>query len=159
VRKPHRGARAVGIALAAVVMASVISGCDAPARRPLQDPFFDDDASTTGVSGDFDKDEAAWRKQMAREHQHPAEADALLKDDPPKPPDQYGNVARPDADVTHPRDLSLDPYAGVDEDVNADNDLEKPPPATFWEKVGRASFAAMTVIMTLGMMVAPYLLL
>ena len=158
VRKPHRDARAVGVALAAVVLASVINGCDAPARKPLQDPFFDDESSTM-VSGDFDKDEAAWRKQMAREQHHATAADPLLKDDPPKPPAEYGNVAKPDAEVTQPHDPTPDPYAEVDADVSGDSDMEKPPPTTFWEKVGRASFAALTVIMTLGMMVAPYLLL
>jgi len=121
------------------------------------------------VSGDFDKDEAAWRKQMAHETQHHDKADALLKDDPPKSPEHYGNVAGTDAPQTDasvktdppPNDASVksdegDPYARIDDDVDADPDAKKP--ATFWEKVGRATFAAMTVLLTLGMMAAPYLM-
>lgn len=159
VRKPHRRACAIVIALVLVSIVGVIGGCGgAPARKPLQDPFFDDEGSTDMVSGDFDKDEAAWRKQMAHETRHPDHTDALLKDDPPKSPEHYGNVAATD---TPPSDASVkadegDPYARIDDDVDADPDAKKP--ATFWEKVGRATFAAMTVLLTLGMMAAPYLM-
>ena len=183
VRKPHRSAHAIGIALAAIVLVGAVSGCDAPARRPFQDPFFDEDDSTSLVSGDMDKDEAEWRKQMAREHNaaHPATKpaplpadDPLLTDDPPKAPEEYGDVAKPDA--TAPKsdaapskaaapkpESARDPYSVLDDDVDAAGDPPAPPPTTFWGKVqaaaqsmGRASFAAMTILVTLGMMVAPY---
>ncbi len=190
--------RAVAIMIATVVVASVIEGCGPPARKPLQDPFFDDDSSSM-VSGDFDQDEAAWRKELARAQRHHDNPDALLKDDPPRAPEHYGNVVHPNSDArattsdsamvtddaaategaattdgvatlkdqaAPSRDATRDRYAVLDDDVDADAETEAPPPTTFWGKVqaaahsvGRASFAAITVVVTLGMMAAPYLLL
>ncbi len=108
----------------------------------------------------------SWRTSARQ----PDKPDALLKDDPPTGPAQDGNRARHDAppkdEGVSQKDDARDPYARIDDDFDANGDVEKPPPTTFWgkvqaaaESVGRASFAAMTVVVTLGMMVAPYLLL
>jgi hypothetical protein len=118
---------------------TVIVGCGPPApqQQPRHDPFFDDDEPAS-MSNNLDDAETRWRKELEGERN--SDPDALLTDDPPGKPDRYGDVAF--------------------------KDETPPPPATFWEKmkaksetVGRASFAALTVLVTLGMMVAPYLLL
>jgi hypothetical protein len=177
VRKPHRVACAVAFALVVIGIVGVIGGCGLPqSKKPFQDPFFDEeDGSNALVSGDMDKDETQWRKEL--HHQvgpatqndsaktdaaktDPTQDDPLLKDDPPKAPDQYGTVTSHDAppkdqvaDARHSRD----PYSVVDDDPEADEKDKTPP--TFWQSVGRASFAAFTVLITLGMMAAPYLMM
>lgn len=128
------------------IVAGTIASCGPTPAQGRHDPWFDDDDAPPMISGNTDEAEKRWRRDIeadrgliARERAN--DPDALLTDDPPKDPDEYGNVAFDD---------------------------EKPPPAptTAWgkfkagmNKVGRASFAAMTVIVTVGMMVAPYLLL
>jgi hypothetical protein len=165
VRKPHRVACAVAVALAVFSIVGVMGGCAEPARKPLQDPFFDDEESTSLVSGNMDKDEAEWRKQLHHEtkkatQNDPPQSDPLLKDDPPKSPEHYGSVTNDD---TQPKDQvadaksSGDPYATVDDDPEADE--KDKAPTTFWQSVGRATFAAFTVLITVGMMAAPYLMM
>ena len=175
-RKPHRVARAVAFALVVIGIVGVIDGCGLPqSKKPFQDPFFDEEESNALVSGDMDKDETEWRKELHHQTGHatqndpaktegakadPTQNDPLLKDDPPKAPEQYGEVADHD---TPPKDQvgdakhSGDPYAVVDDDPEADEKDKSPP--TFWQSVGRASFAAFTVLITLGMMAAPYLMM
>lgn len=120
------------------IVASTIASCGPTPPPGHHDPWFDEDSPAV-ISGDLDEAEKRWRKDIERERT--TDPDALLKDDPPKKPDEYGEVAFED-------------------------DQPPPPPTTFWGKVksgmnsvGRASFAAMTVLVTVGMMVAPYLLL
>ena len=135
VRNPNRDLMTV--LLAAAVVVTAIAGCGPMTTQPRHDPFFDDDAPSP-VAGNFDDAETRWRKDIAAERTD--DPDALLRDDPPDEPDRYGKVA-------------------FKEDA-------PPPPTTFWgkvkggaEAVGKASFAALSVLVTLGMMAAPYLLL
>ena len=123
--------------VAAAVVTSVLAGCGPMTTQPRHDPFFDDDAPSP-VAGNFDEAETRWRKDIAAERAD--DPDALLRDDPPAEPEAYGTVAS--------------------------KGDEPPPPTTFWgkvksgaEAVGKASFAAFSVLVTLGMMAAPYLLL
>lgn len=134
VRNPNR--EPLTFLLGAAVVAMVIASCGPTTQQPRHDPFFDDDAPSP-VTGNFDDAEARWRDDIAGERT--TDPDALLKDDPAGEAERYGNVAFKD---------------------------EPPPPTTFWgkvkagaETVGKASFAALSVLVTLGMMVAPYLLL
>jgi hypothetical protein len=120
--------------LTAAIIGVVITGCGPPASQPRHDPFFDDDSPST-INGNLDDAETRWRNEIAGERT--TDPDALLTDDPPGEPERYGEVA-----------------------------FQDEAPKTFWgkvkagaETVGRASFAAMSVLLTLGMMVAPYLLL
>ncbi|MBI3768562.1 MAG: hypothetical protein HY271_08715 [Deltaproteobacteria bacterium] len=120
--------------LTASIIVVVITGCGPPASQPRHDPFFDDDSPST-MTGNLDDAETRWRKEIAGERT--TDPDALLTDDPPGEPERYGDVA-----------------------------FKEKAPTTFWgkvkvgaETVGRASFAAVSVLVTLGMMVAPYLLL
>ncbi len=118
----------------------VVASCSPETMQPkgLNDPWFNEDENAPPtVTGNLDEAEMRWRKDIEA-HQGVRNADdpnALLTDDPPAAPDAYGNVADPG---NTPQ-----------------------PPATFSDKAnafGRASFAAMSVAVTLGMMVAPYFL-
>lgn len=96
------------------------------------------------IDGDFDAAEARWRKEIAAERW--SDDEKLLTDDPPAAPAAYGKVAFTEgAEVGPPAPLA---------------------PRTFWSRVkagadtaGKATFAALSVAVTLGMIVAPYLLL
>ena len=132
-RNPNR--ELATLLLTVAIAATVIAGCGPVTPQARLDPFFDDDAPSP-VAGNFDDAEARWRNDIGGERT--TDPDALLKDDPPGEAERYGNVAFKD----------------------------EPPPPTFWgkvkagaETVGKASFAAVSVLVTLGMMVAPYLLL
>jgi hypothetical protein len=125
------------IVLVAAIAVGALASCAPPSPQPRHDPWFDEDSPST-LTGDFDDAEARWRQEIAGERN--TDPDALLKDDPPGAPESYGTVAFKDG--------------------------EPAPPPTFWgkvrsgaETVGKAGFAAMSVIVTVGMMVAPYLLL
>jgi hypothetical protein len=93
------------------------------------------------IDGDLDAAEVRWRKEIEAERW--SDDDRLLTDDPPGAPADYGKVASSDGAKSDP-----------------------PVPPTFWgrvragaDKVGKASFAFLSVAVTLGIMVAPYLLL
>lgn len=93
------------------------------------------------IDGNLDAAEARWRKEIEAERW--SDDDKLLTDDPPGAPSDYGKVASSVGAKTDP-----------------------PVPQTFWgrmqtgaDKVGKATFAFLSVAVTLGMMVAPYLLL
>lgn len=99
------------------------------------------------LSGDWDEAEARWRRDIANERW--SDSGTMLGRTAPDGPVAFAPEAtspappsEPDAvgDVRHPL-----------EDPAADEG--------FWNKAGKASFAAFTVAFTLGMMVAPYLLL
>jgi hypothetical protein len=137
VRNPNR--EPVTFLLGAAVVAMVIVSCGPTTQQPRHDAFFDDDAPSL-ISGNLDDAETRWRKEIAGERA--TDPDALLTDDPPGEPHSYGKVAFEDAEPAEPK------------------------PTTFWgkmkagaETVGKVSFAAVSVLVTLGMMAAPYLLL
>jgi len=120
--------------LVAASVVVVLAGCGPMAPQPRHDAFFDDDTAPM-MTGDLDEAETRWRKDIAAAPD--VDPDALLKDDPPRDPERYGNVA-----------------------------FKDPPPTTLWgkmkagaETVGKVSFAALSVLVTLGVMAAPYLLL
>lgn len=121
------------------IVASTFVSCGPTPPPGHRDPWFDEESPPL-ISGDLDEAEKRWRKDI--EGERTTDADALLKDDPAKDPGEYGKVAF------------------------GDEEPPPPPPTTFWGKFkvgmnsfGRATFAAMTVLVTVGMMVAPYLLL
>jgi len=133
VGNPFRG-RLAAVFLAVALGVTIVTSCGPPARQGLSDTFFADDAPSP-VASDLDEAETKWRRELKLDHAD--DPDALLKDDPPGKPEDYGNVAD-----------------------------QPQPPKTFWDKfragaqtVGKASFAAATVLITVGMMVAPYFLL
>lgn len=140
VRNPNRGATALLLRLGIVIV--VMSGCGPTAQpRSQRDSWFDDDAPSD-ISPNLDTAEERWRREIENERG----TDPLLTDDPPGAPEDYGKVT------------SEDGY-----DLLGDQPV---PPTTFWGKVkvgantvGKASFAAVSVLVALGMMVAPYLLL
>jgi hypothetical protein len=122
----------LALLVAVAIGVTLDTSCGPPPKQPLEDPFFAEDAPSP-VSSNFDDAETKWRKEV--EHQRRGDPDALLTDDPPGKPDEYGNVAQEE-------------------------------PKTFWERVkrnsetwGKITFAAMSVLVTLGMMAAPYLLM
>ena len=126
-----------GIVVVGMLLALVQFLACAPATA---DRKTDDwERSPSALSGDLDAAEMRWRKEIEASR---AEENRLLTDDPAKPPSTYGKVA-------------------FTEEVEE----EPPRPLTRWERFneglkhfGRATFAAMTVIVTLGMIAAPYLI-
>ena len=93
------------------------------------------------IDGDLDAAEVRWRKEIAAERW--SDDENLLTDDPPKTPAAYGKVAFAEGAEVGP-----------------------PAPRTFWSRVkagadtaGKATFAVLSVAVTLGIIVAPYLLL
>jgi hypothetical protein len=125
----------MAVILAVAIAVTAFTACAPVPSQGLKDPFFAEDAPSL-VGDNLDEAEAKWRREI--EHERASDPDALLTDDPPGKPDQYGNVASQDEER----------------------------PKTFWGKVksgadtvGKASFAAATVLVTIGMIVAPYLLL
>ena len=136
--------------LVAIFGAGACASAVPPAHPASQEWQLDGDKHA-GLDGDWDASEKRWREEIA--------AQRWKNDD-----DDLRKLVEGDADgsVTLKRDR--------DDDKGTDAQAEEPkseaPPTTFWGKVkagadtfGRASFAAMTVVVTLGMMVAPYLLL
>lgn len=93
------------------------------------------------ITGDNARDEARWRRELASD---PWGDDAdLLTDDPPKTAAEYRDDDGPPPDFVGPPE----------------------PPSTWDEmqrggtKFGKVFFSLMTVLVTLGMMAAPYLLM
>jgi len=133
VGNPFRG-RLAAVFFAMALGVTIVTSCGPPARQTLDDPFFADDAPSP-VASNLDEAETKWRRELKLDRAD--DPDALLKDDPPGKPEEYGKVAQ-----------------------------QPEPPKTFWgkvksgaETVGKASFAAATVLITVGMMVAPYFFL
>lgn len=108
-------------------------GGDEWGERPEKEPM---------ISGDNARDEARWRRELASD---PWGDDGnLLTDDPPKGAAEYQN----------------------DEDIPPLDFVGPPEPPSRWDsmqasgsKVGKVLFSVMTVLVTLGMMAAPYLLM
>ena len=124
------------LVVAVVVAASASVSCapEAAKHKGLDDPWFNEDSPPT-ITGNLDEAEARWRKDLEAERpKHADDPNALLTDDPPDSADAYGDVAFP-------------------------KDTPPQQPKTFWDKFGNASFAVMTVLVTVGMAVAPYFLM
>ncbi len=126
-----------GIVLVVALLVQLLACAAATSERKTDDW---DSRSPSALTGDLDAAEMRWRKEIAASR---AEEDRLLTDDPPGAPKRYGKVA-------------------FTEEV-----VEEEPamPLTRWERFkvgaahfGKATFAAMTVVVTLGMMAAPYLI-
>src|SRR5262249_47774136 len=129
-----------GLMAALVLVLLSCSGC-APSMQHAADEH-EEWAAKAELTGDLDEAEARWRREMV--YNNCPDSDAhLLTDDPPKAPKEYGKVTFEHGEEAPP-----------------------PPPPTTWDsfkagmdKVGKASFAAMTVLVTVGMMVAPYFMM
>ena len=135
-----------------VVLMIGLIGCS-PAHKPQRTgDEWAFDGKAHDLDGDPDAAESRWRKEIAAQgwsdEQDMLDRDKLLTDDPPGAPSTYGKVS-----------------SGKDPSSASDG-ADPAAPKTFWgrvqsgaDTVGKASFAALTVLVTLGMMVAPYLLL
>jgi hypothetical protein len=123
------------------VIGLVLAAACAPTSRRHVDEWGDDGLLEPEITGDTAKDEARWRRELASD---PWGDDArLLHDDPPDTAAEYADDAVPPLDFVGP-----------------------PEPPTRWDnmqksgtKVGKVLFSLMTVLVTLGMMAAPYLLM
>ncbi len=132
----------VGVLLFALVVILLQSiACGPPRRGSVDDNWTEEVDAKSEIDGDLDRAEMRWRREIARSRHQDEEDMRLLTDDPPQDPSEYGDVAS----------------------ENGDPDEARRPP-TSWEKFqsgartfGRATFAFMTVAVTLGMMAAPYL--
>lgn len=136
--------RWTGIVLAVLLITAAHLDACAPAARQHAEDDWGHGASR--LTGDLDAAEARWRKEIAASR---AEEDRLLTDDPPGAPSTYGQVAS-----------SGDAASGEAADAE-----DPPVPQTFLGRVkagidtfGKATFAALTVVVTVGMMAAPYLI-
>ena len=130
---------AVGLLVASCV--ALTAACGPTKHRPVDD-WANDDSLEPEITGNNARDEARWRQELASD---PWGDDAhLLTEDPPT-----AALADADADPPPPKDF-----------------VGPPAPPTKWEKtqkqgtiVGRALFSVLTVLVTLGMMAAPYLMM
>jgi hypothetical protein len=129
--------RDVVVAMALIVLA-LAGACSSTSRsKHTSDPK--SWAVQAEVDGDFDKAEERWRREIAA---NPWSEDDmnLLTDDPPPGAVESGAVAVGNGEQVASAETA-------DEDDG------------FWGKFGKASFSAFTVLFTVGMAVAPYLLL
>ena len=149
-RRPARtrwdgGTRVVSLLALLGLIVVFAAGCGPRAHRGAEaEREWASDFARGELDGDLDMAEARWRVALADD---PWEDTRLLADDPPRNPASYGKVAF--------RDDAGDGVEAVEE-----------PPRDFWARVkknadtvGKVSFAAMSVMVTVGMAVAPYLLL
>jgi hypothetical protein len=143
-----------------VVVMIVLIGCGAAQKPQRTGDEWAFDGKAHDLDDDPDAAESRWRKEIAAQgwsdEQDMLDRDKLLTDDPPKSPSSYGKVASSSGTTSRPGDVASSPGEEGDPAV----------PTTFWgrfrahaDTVGKATFAALTVVVTLGMMVAPYLLL
>jgi len=115
--------------------------CGPPPSGKINDPWAEEEERQSEIDGDLDRAEMRWRREIARSRHQDEQDMRLLSDDPPQDASEYGEVVSENGDPA-----------------------EAPRPSTAWERfkarsrtVGRATFAFMTVAITLGMMAAPYL--
>ena len=130
------------------VLALLAAACGAKTQPNARQDHEAEMLDNTKIADDFDDSEQRWRKDIADARWSDDDMN-LLTDNPPKDPASYGKVAGHDG-VKHASAKSDDPFA-EDDDNGA--------PRGFWDKVGKASFSVLSVAVTVGMMVAPYLLL
>jgi hypothetical protein len=131
------------VPLVAVALA-MIGACSSPKRTSNPDEW----ASRAELNGDWDQAEDRWRQEIAANPWSEPDMN-LLTDDPPAAPEAYG--ATPADQEAKPVDGGAVAVADASQDPNAQSDQ-------FWGDVGKASFSAFTVLFTVGMAVAPYLL-
>jgi len=134
--------RYIVVGLIGALGLALVSACTPTAHRHV-DEWAETGELEPEITGDNAKDEARWRQELASD---PWGDDGnLLTDDPPKTAEEY-------------------------EDITADqpaSDFVGPPePPSSWDKMqksgtkfGKVFFSIMTVLVTLGMMAAPYLLM
>ena len=135
--------RGTGACAALFAVLAIASACG-PTAQPNAREDHEQEMLGPKIADDFDEAEQRWRKDIADARWSDDDMN-VLTDDPPRSPEEYGHVA--DAKDTHKsasRTLDLDA-----EDT----------PQTGWQKFGKATFSIFTVAATIGMMVAPYLLL
>jgi hypothetical protein len=126
------------------VVVTMIAACSSQQRTSNPDVW----ASQAKINGDWDQAEDRWRQEIAANPWSEPDMN-LLTDDPPAPPETYG--AAPVDQEARPVDGGAVAVADASQDPNAQSDQ-------FWGDVGKASFSAFTVLFTVGMAVAPYLL-
>jgi hypothetical protein len=120
---------------------ALVAACG-PATHRQVDEWGEEKTMRPEITGDNAKDEARWRRELASD---PWGDDAhLLTDDPP----------------LGARDFQ------EDDDVPPKDFVGPPAPPSSWDnmqkggtKFGKVFFSVMTVLVTLGMMAAPYLLM
>jgi hypothetical protein len=127
-----------------VVLMGVLAGLATcgPTSHHGDDEWGDAPKTQPMISGNNARDEARWRRELASD---PWGDDSdLLTDDPPKSMSEYAN----------------------DDDIPPLDFVGPPEPPSTWDnmqsgssKVGRVFFSLMTVLVTLGMMAAPYLMM
>ena len=134
--------RYIVVALIGALGLTLIPACAPRAHRHV-DEWGEATAMEPEITGNNARDEAHWRQELASD---PWGSDGnLLTDDPPKTAAEYEDMGddEPPSDFVGP-----------------------PAPPTRWDnmqksgtKFGKVFFSIMTVLVTLGMMAAPYLML
>lgn len=122
---------------------ALIAAC-APTQHRQVDEWGEEQTIRPEITGNNAKDEARWRQELASD---PWGDDAhLLTDEPPPTGEAFDDMDEPNAP---PKDF-----------------VGPPAPPSRWDnmtkggtKFGRVFFSIMTVLVTLGMMAAPYLLM
>jgi len=137
--------------LLALALAPAISCGAGPRRGPADEEWARDAQPRTELAGDLDEAEIRWRKEIERSRAEDDMAARLLTDSPPGAPVTYGEVAFDPLAEEADSDGS---GSGGDTGDEAGSSSEGS-----WSRAGKATFAALTVLVTLGMMAAPYLLL
>ena len=134
--------RYIVVGLIGALCVALIPAC-APTKHRSVDDWGEETVMEPEITGDNTKDEARWRRQLASDPW--GDDGSLLTDDPPKTAAEYEDMA----DAEPPSDF-----------------VGPPAPPTTWEnmqksgtKFGKVFFSIMTVLVTLGMMAAPYLML
>jgi len=142
----YRRVGGLGVLLVTAAVLQLVACGPGTHRRDHFDDAWQRQVDAIRVDGDLDRAEARWREEIARER---TGDDRLLTDDPPGEPASYGTVA-----------------SAGESAPDGDAQDEAPAPEGFWGSVqagassaGKATFAAMTVLVTVGMAVAPYLLM
>lgn len=135
--------RKVVVSIAMVGLGLMLLTACGPSSHRRDDPWGDDGLLEPEITGDNEKDEARWRRELASD---PWGDDArLLTDDPP---------------------LAAEAYRELDEEIPPLDFVGPPEPPSRWDtmqrrggKAGKVMFSLLTVLVTLGMMAAPYLLM
>ncbi len=142
-----------------MLLAMLVAGC--ATAQPRARDADQDEILGPKIAEDWDEAESRWRKDIASERWSEDDMN-LLTDDPPSAPGSYGHVAGSAAHDANDVDRDLDDAL----DEHADDGASAPPPHGVWghvksgaNSVGKASFAVLSVAVSLGMMIAPYLLL
>jgi hypothetical protein len=126
--------------LALVVVCGLLGACGPTAHRH-DDEWGEGPTKEPMISGDNARDEARWRRELDDDHW--GDDAHLLTDDPPQTAAEYQEDDIPPLD-----------FVGPPEPPSRWDNMEKG-----GTKFGKVLFSIMTVLVTLGMMAAPYLLM